>query len=79
MKFDLKNFVKNCDACQRIKTETYSPAGLLQPLSIPTTPWADVSLDFVERFPKSQGFEVILVVVDRLTKYARFEIGRAHV
>ena len=72
MKSDLKKFVKNCDVCQRIKSETSSPAGLLQPLSIPTTPWTDVSLDFVEGVPKSQGFEVILVVVDQLTKYAYF-------
>ena len=72
MKSDLKKFVKNCDVCQRIKSETSSPAGLLQPLSIPTTPWTDASLDFVEGVPKSQGFEVILVVVDQLTKYAYF-------
>ena len=72
MKSDLKKFVKNCDVCQRIKSETSSLAGLLQPLSIPTTPQTDVSLDFVKGFPKSQGFEVILVVVDWLTKYAHF-------
>ena len=72
MKADLNRFDRECDACQRIKSETSVTTGLLQPLSIPTTPWTDVSLDFVEGLPKSQGFEVVLVVVDRLTKYVHF-------
>ena len=72
MKTDLKKFIRDCDTCQRIKSATSFPAGLLQPLSIPHTPWTDVSLDFVEGLPKSMGFEVILVVVDRLTKYVHF-------
>ena len=72
MKSDIKRFVRGCDVCQQIKSETYAPAGLLQPLGIPTNPWTDVSLDFIECLPNSQGFKVILVVVDRLTKYVHF-------
>ena len=60
------------DVCQQVKSKTFAPVGLLQPLEILTIPRTDVSLDFVEGLLKSQGFEVILVVVDRLTKYVHF-------
>ena len=32
----------------------------------------DLSMDFIEGLPKSQGYTVIMVLVDRLTKFAHF-------
>jgi transposase InsO family protein len=41
-------------------------------LQIPQGKLTDISLDFTEGLAKSRGKDVILVVVDRLTKYAHF-------
>jgi Integrase zinc binding domain len=70
-------FVQHCSNCQLNKGEHTVPAGLLQPLPIPNEAWSSVGLDFITGLPKSKGLEVILVAVDRLTKYAHF-IGLSH-
>jgi hypothetical protein len=72
MKNDVKQYVAVCDTCQRNKSEARSPAGLLQPLPIPSLVWEEVSLDFVDGLPTSAGKTTIMVVVDRLTKYSHF-------
>ena len=72
MKKDLKQYIKECDVCQRVKHENCRVAGLLQPLPIPSKPWLAMSMDFIEGLPKSQFKSIILVVVDRLTKYVHF-------
>ncbi|RVW54084.1 Transposon Tf2-8 polyprotein [Vitis vinifera] len=78
MKNDIKEFVEKCLVCQQNKTLTLSPAGLLQPLPIPDKIWDDVTMDFIEGLPKSEGYNSILVVVDRLSKYAYFSLLKHH-
>ena len=74
MKNDIKEFVEKCLVCQKNKALTLSPAGLLQPLPIPDKIWNNVTMDFIEGLPKSEGYNSILVVVDRLSKYAYFSL-----
>ena len=72
MRKEVRRFIKECDICQQNKSENIHPAGLLQPLPIPTKVWTDISLDFIEGLPNSESYSVIMVVVDRLSKYAHF-------
>jgi transposase InsO family protein len=39
---------------------------------VPSWVWADISIDFVEALPKVHGKSVILIVVDRFSKYTHF-------
>jgi hypothetical protein len=49
------------------------PAGLLMPLEIPPRPWFSISMDLIVELPETkQGFDSVLVVVDRFTKLAHF-------
>jgi hypothetical protein len=72
LKTDVQRFVAECLVCQQNKVETIKTPGLLQPLSIPSQRWEEVSMDFITGLPKSEGKSVIMVIVDRLTKYAHF-------
>ncbi|KAL4290327.1 hypothetical protein GQ457_14G018800 [Hibiscus cannabinus] len=72
MRQDVRHYVRNCQVCQRMKSDSLVPAGLLQPLPIPEQVFEDLALDFIVGLPKSNGKESILVVVDRLTKYGHF-------
>lgn len=72
LKIMVKQFVQQCLVCQKAKTETISPAGLLQPLPIPKRPWAVIFLNFIKGLPKSQGYDIVLVVVDKFSKYSHF-------
>lgn len=72
LKQDVIAFVKECPVCQLNKAEHTPYPGLLDPLPVPDFAWAHISMDFVEGLPVSENKDVILVVVDRFTKYAHF-------
>lgn len=72
IKQDVQNFVQQCQVCQQAKHENCKYPGLLNPLPVPARAWEDVTMDFIEGLPKLNGFSVILVVVDRYTKYSHF-------
>ncbi|XP_062015306.1 uncharacterized protein LOC133731881 [Rosa rugosa] len=69
---DIKHFIAKCHTCQLNHYEAIAPPGLLQPNSIPDKAWTNISMDFIDGLPVSEGKTVIWVVVDRLNKFAHF-------
>jgi len=69
---EVKQYVEGCNACQRNKNRMEQPAEKLMPNSIPEKPWTHISADFITKLPLVQGYDSILVVVDRLTKMGHF-------
>jgi hypothetical protein len=73
MKHEIARYVAECNTCRRVKDDHMKLMGLLQPLSIPTWKWEDISMDFIVGLPLiGRKFNSIWVIVDRLTKSAHF-------
>src|SRR5260221_4545105 len=66
------DYVRLCTSCACSKATCHKPYDLLKQLPIPSQPWESISMDFIEQLPASEGFTVILVIVDRLTKQSLF-------
>jgi hypothetical protein len=59
--------------CRINKAERLKVAGLLHPLDIHNKKWEIISMDFIVSLPRTErGHDSIWVIVDRLTKLARF-------
>ena len=44
----VRQFVRECEVCQRCKPNLSTYPGLLQPLPIPNRVWLEVSMNFIE-------------------------------
>ncbi|QRV72119.1 Retrovirus-related Pol polyprotein from transposon [Ceratobasidium sp. AG-Ba] len=69
---DAIRYSESCDICQKIKPRRHGKRGFLQPIPISEQPFKVVTLDFIMDLPESNGYNAILVIVDKLTRYAHF-------
>jgi hypothetical protein len=73
MKREIAKYVSECDIYQSVKASHLKNADILQPLSIPSWKWEDISMDFIVGLPNtSPRHDSIWVIVDRLTKTTHF-------
>ncbi|GJR83997.1 putative reverse transcriptase domain-containing protein [Tanacetum coccineum] len=73
MKADIATYVSKCLTCAKVKAEHQKPSGLLQQPEIPVWKRERITMDFVSGLPRTPyGNDTIWVIVDRLTKSAKF-------
>ncbi|QRW20573.1 Retrotransposable element Tf2 protein [Rhizoctonia solani] len=71
MKSSAKEWVECCPICQANR-RAHAPAIALKPLKVPPFPFHTISYDFITGFPKSNGYDAILVVIDSFSKFGHF-------
>ncbi|KAF8693024.1 hypothetical protein RHS03_08515, partial [Rhizoctonia solani] len=71
MKSSAKEWVECCPTCQANR-RAHAPVIALKPLEVPPFPFHTISYDFITGFPKSQGHDAILVVIDSFSKFGHF-------
>jgi len=72
MERDVQDILERCGTCQVAKSHSL-PLGLYIHLPVPTSPWVDVSMEFILGLPKTQvNKDSIFVVVDRFSKISHF-------
>ena len=75
---DVKEYVKGCDICQRVKAVRRRKAGEMLALPLPSKPFESISMDFITDLPRSINkttgvvYDSILVIVDRYTKISKY-------
>jgi hypothetical protein len=65
---DIDRYVRNCNDCRRSTIPRDKTPGLLKPLPIPDRPWQHVSIDFHELPPDRDGYDMVMILVDRFGK-----------
>ncbi len=68
MRTTIKRYIQNCYVCRRSKASRDRINELLKSLSISEQRWQDISLNFIIDLLKSDESNVILTVIDRLSK-----------
>ena len=73
MKKDVAEYVSKYLTCQNVKAEQRYIIEELQPIKLPEWKLGQITMNFVVGLPRTvEGYDVIWVVMDQLTKSAHF-------
>ncbi len=65
---NVKQYVRNCHICRRIKATRNKYHELLNSLSVLDRSWIDITLNFVTELFNSRNYNAVLMIIDCLSK-----------
>lgn len=66
----MKEFVRKCEVCQRVKSRNNARDVPLGAIAIPTVPWSHIHYDLIGPFePSPEGFKYVLTAQDVTTRF----------
>ena len=68
----ISQYVKTCDLCLHTEAQQHPPIGELSLLPTPESHWDTISINFIVELPESHGYDVIMNVVDSVSKVSHF-------
>src|SRR5436190_17176129 len=70
LKAQVNSYVDQCTTCAQAKSilNTTTP----KDIELPKGPWKQINYDFIVKLPPSEGYDSILVIVDRFSRQAHF-------
>ena len=68
----ISKYVKTCDLHLCTKVQWHPPIGELSPLPTPESHWDTISVDYIVELPGSHGYNMIMNVVDLVSKVSHF-------
>src|ERR1700721_3129287 len=70
MLLDVAQFVRHCYKCKQADIPRDKTPGFLHPLPVPEHPWQHVTMDFKSMPKDKHRFDMVFVVINRLSKQA---------
>jgi hypothetical protein len=68
----IRIYIKICNLCNQTKLHHHPPYRELHPAETPADQWDIISVDFIVKLPQAHGYDVIMVVIDSVTKDMHF-------
>ena len=72
MEHSVRTYCQSCLSCQQNKHPVLLPPGTFFPNETGNHRWSHINMDILDGLPTSDGYNAILVIIDRATKMSHF-------